>query len=484
MLSHQQFENAVFRYRSIEALLGERAELERQTVYFSPPEYLNDPMEGLRKIYWRGDEITWRNLLQHYVMCLQNRFLETLLTEDSEPLNPLTISVFQTLDKAPTPQARLLCKACIAAVEAGELHAALLNLLVSADRDVSFSELQQHLRTVHTDWLQIVQDVFVEHHLIPAGEHKRIDSTGLISALRSLQKVMPEVRDQVSDVGVEIIHDIQQSMVEQIALLAALRHEETLQPKRESLFFKFTSEYLNSLLKLVYPPWYVACFSGRHDNTAMWSYYAGNHQGCCLVFRKQLTDSGYKIRLKGPNGYGNRGIFRGEQSLSLAPVQYTAEEHPVEFFTSIGRLPLDSTLQNWFRDDDGTISPLAEHLNKENMDAWRGAYWKKFAPPLLRKLPDWGHEEESRVVLSDGLGLYDTHEGHTFTYDYDTLDGIIFGVNTNLSDKTRVLRIINKKLAMRTSASPFKLYQARYSAKSGTIEADHLSMITHVDNPK
>lgn len=29
-----------------------------------------------------------------------------------------------------------------------------------------------------------------------------------------------------------------------------------------------------NIRKLVYPPWYVACFSARHDNAAMWSYYA------------------------------------------------------------------------------------------------------------------------------------------------------------------------------------------------------------------
>lgn len=479
MTSQPEFQNAVFRYRSIDKLLGERAELERQTIYFSPPEYLNDPMEGLRKVYWRGDQITWRNLLRHYVACLQNRVFEALLIEDSKPLNPSTISVFFTLDKAPTPQARSLCEASIAAVEAGELHAALLSLLVSADRDVSFSELQQHLRIVHTDWVQIVYDVFAEHELIPpqSGDRKRIDSAGLAQVLRRFESVMPQVREQVSDEGVETIHDVQQVMGEQITLLAALRHDETLQPKRESLFFKFTSEYLNSLLKLVYPPWYVACFSSRHDNAAMWSYYAGDHQGCCLVFKKQPTDSGHRLCLEGPNGYGTGGISRAEQNLSLDPVQYTTEEHQIEFFTNIGRLPLNTVLQNWFQDDDGITSPLAEHLNKEKLDTWRNAYWGKFAPPLLRKLPDWGHEEEFRILLSDSLGLYGTHEDRTFTYDYDTLEGIIFGINTSLSDKTRVLRIVNEKLGERPRPSPFKFYQARYNARSGNIEADHLSLI-------
>lgn len=138
MTSDSHFENAVFRYRSIDALLGEHEELERQTVYFAPPEYLNDPMEGLRQVYWRGDRIMWRNLLRHYIICIHNRFFEALLTEDTERLAPNTIAVFQSLDNFPTTEAKSLCEACIAAIEADDLHAALLDLLASAERDIQF----------------------------------------------------------------------------------------------------------------------------------------------------------------------------------------------------------------------------------------------------------------------------------------------------------------------------------------------------------
>ena len=33
-----------FRFRSIDALLGKRKELKKQTIYFASPEELNDPM--------------------------------------------------------------------------------------------------------------------------------------------------------------------------------------------------------------------------------------------------------------------------------------------------------------------------------------------------------------------------------------------------------------------------------------------------------
>lgn len=36
----------MFRFRSVENLLGDYEELETQTIFFAPPYKLNDPMEG------------------------------------------------------------------------------------------------------------------------------------------------------------------------------------------------------------------------------------------------------------------------------------------------------------------------------------------------------------------------------------------------------------------------------------------------------
>ena len=61
----------VYRFRSMEYLLGEEyQELEKQAIYFASPDQLNDPMEGLRDIVWRGDRIVWTNFLKHYIYCL------------------------------------------------------------------------------------------------------------------------------------------------------------------------------------------------------------------------------------------------------------------------------------------------------------------------------------------------------------------------------------------------------------------------------
>ena len=83
MISKPDFDRHIFRYRSMKSLLGKRAELENQTIYFAPAESLNDPIEGLRRVVWRGDRITWRNLLRNYVICLENRITQALLHSDA-----------------------------------------------------------------------------------------------------------------------------------------------------------------------------------------------------------------------------------------------------------------------------------------------------------------------------------------------------------------------------------------------------------------
>ena len=54
----------VYRFRSIDRLLGEDQELEKETIYFASADQLNDPMEGFRDIVWSGDKIVWTNFFQ------------------------------------------------------------------------------------------------------------------------------------------------------------------------------------------------------------------------------------------------------------------------------------------------------------------------------------------------------------------------------------------------------------------------------------
>jgi len=63
-------EECIYRFRPTSALLGGFHELENQEIYFAPARQLNDPLEGYKDLFWRGDEIVWKNFLRHYILCL------------------------------------------------------------------------------------------------------------------------------------------------------------------------------------------------------------------------------------------------------------------------------------------------------------------------------------------------------------------------------------------------------------------------------
>ena len=56
----------VYRFRSVDALIGSHKELYRQTIYLAKSDQLNDPAEDTVNVVWRGDEILWHNLIEFY----------------------------------------------------------------------------------------------------------------------------------------------------------------------------------------------------------------------------------------------------------------------------------------------------------------------------------------------------------------------------------------------------------------------------------
>ena len=68
----------VYRFRSVDALIGSRKELYRQTIYLAKPDQLNDLAEDAVNVVWQGDDILWANLITYY----WRSFVASLITRD------------------------------------------------------------------------------------------------------------------------------------------------------------------------------------------------------------------------------------------------------------------------------------------------------------------------------------------------------------------------------------------------------------------
>ena len=78
-----------------------------------------------------------------------------------------------------------------------------------------------------------------------------------------------------------------------------------------------------------------------------------------------------------------------------------------------------------------------------------------------KKTVDWEYEQEVRGIIFDYNYQYTSEQTRKIFYEPNKLKGIIFGNNTSVSDKLKVMEILsNKKSALDDN---FKLYQAYFS---------------------
>lgn len=472
-------EHAVFRFRSINALLGDFDELEKQSIYFSAPDQLNDPMEGIRQFHWKGDRIMWSNLLRHYIICLSNRCFQYVVVGENIDLGEDGIAVFQTLRNLPTPEARKLFEDCLNAVTTSQNYGLVLDILSSTNRAISRAELFTTLNTVHMEWVMFILTVFHKHGLMPTAPPPLPYPAGMTSYLKTYRDTVPDLLQESPDTVLEVLGEAVAFMHEEIDILNFYYNHKKYRSNQMSLFMRFPNQYLNSIVQLAYPQWYASCFSKAYDNASMWSYYANNHNGCCLIFTPSIKGGKPYLPLRGVVGNGSSGLSDHRCDYLLEDVNYAVDIPSLNFFETIGRLSHRDTIENWFCSQDGEISSLASHLDDENIAAWRNRYWGTFHEALLRKLKDWEHEQESRIILPDTLDLHQKSDDRLFEYDFNTLDGIIFGIRVSMMDKVRIMQIFDRKLSASPRPNPFKFFQAQFNPRSGRVQAEHLSLFNN-----
>ncbi len=66
MFSAQSVKGEIYRFRSIDKLMGDFKELERQTIYLANPDQMNDLAEDVVNAEWHGEQRIWENFITFY----------------------------------------------------------------------------------------------------------------------------------------------------------------------------------------------------------------------------------------------------------------------------------------------------------------------------------------------------------------------------------------------------------------------------------
>lgn len=370
----------VYRFRSVDALIGPHKELSRQTIYLARPDELNDLAEDTVNVVWRGDDVLWANLITYYWRSL----LISTLNGDIFLPGYHYLPGYRTLEDPRLGPVVDQGVAYLQEQHKAQRSRALANLGLN-EKPVSGYELQ-----------------------------------------RMLSMLTPQ--------------DLQPSPLS----------------TSPSPLERFPKRFVQALGKILLAEWGVACFTNDFTNPYLWSSYADNHAGVCLVFERGLME-----------GVGSSEWSEG---VELEDVAYEITKPEIEFFSNLPRLTV-SEYAKLFTDHVGNVSPLCPFLPEDrDVIAKANSRQQTFARKnLLTKQKFWEAEQEVRM-----FSLFYFHgelnsdpARHTVQYPVKALKGIIFGNRMTMEDREAILEVVLSKHYVSSMREDFCFWEAELQPSEG-----------------
>ena len=464
-----------YRFRSIDALLGDRNELENQEIYFASPDHLNDPMVGFKDIFWSGDSIVWHNLIRHYLLCFMRKLSLVLISGETYEAELSRNIVFSSSTNHPTPMFKNLYEEICTSFfsEPGILE--LPNLLAACRHQIRREELKFYLRMLHGVAVTCVCNSFKKHGLMP-GPPVASQPTDIGNTIENLFRVLSDsVKDHKDQErkSIGILFQVADHVNKSFGLRRYFEAGEKREKIWQTAITDFPDEYVTSLDNLVFVNWYAACFVSDPNQAAMWGNYGDGHKGACLKFRSSQNINGSPcLSLHRVMGWsaGPKGSQKnyGDAKHEFLKMDYVDRFIEVDFFRSIGRITMPALNADWYMGVNGQKSSCYDNLFQRE-EEWRKEYWERFQATISAKFLDWKHESEYRLVLYSMLEGFEDPVDRKVVYNFADLEGIIFGLKTSIDDKKRIVDIVKKK-CLEQKRTTFDFGQAFYSVESGKIE--------------
>ena len=422
-----------YRFRSMERLL-KCQELKKQEIYFASPEQLNDPMEDLRDIFWRGDKIVWKRFLKHYAFCLTCLHLRL----DGTPNNFPILGRWDELSSLGQRRFNDVWCRFLNLPRIPEFIEALVNL----NRKIRYDELRRYLEIIHSA-------LFYEMR-------EGLPSPGKI--LECAVKAMTQLEEGQDEKIVDDLLEMQKGYLRGMGIMVQSKNTMLtgIVGRNIRLPFDYSGAYLKEFEKMVLPNWYTACFMKDYRNSSVWAHYGDKHRGACLIFESVKAEGFNSLNL-------SRGTGEDPETIPFSEINYEGKSGEIDFFRSI------STLPDYIRDlllTDGQGN--ASESFPSDIDDWRQKYFDRFFHDTNIKTKDWAYEKECRLTLQDIDGHLDEKDKRKLSYDFNSLKGIIFGMRASDEEISRVVEIIQEKCETH-GRDDFKFYQADYSPKTGDI---------------
>lgn len=469
----------MYRFRKIEHLLDKRRELENQEIYFSPPEDLNDPMEGYKDVFWKGDAIVWRNFIINYVRSVEYTFMVALLYQDK-------ILTAEDILVTPNPEAykavgmKVFLQQILDDLFSYEFIKTFPNALAERSSIIRREELISYLEFIHPFVIKSVSKIYADKKFLAKTLVTKdlldlsklgTESKKLVNLINKLEKESKHIPNAVDKFFL-----VSNMTSQQIRLINRYNNEgKNFQPNTFFLISEYPTKFITAIETIIFPEWYSASFILDCQNSAVWGHYGDNHKGVCLKFKATNQEDKLIINLETEYGYNSAPVI-DMRPHTFKKIHYQNKHVEIDFFRSLGRQSKLLLMELWYKDSEsGNISECASHLSG-NRDEWRNNHWDNFDKSVTVKLDDWGDEKEYRLIIYGGFIDYSKPEKRKLKYDFNDLESVTFGIKTTDEDKTKIMRIIEKK-CRENNRKEFGFYQAYYSMEDGEIKTYKLNLL-------
>lgn len=469
----------MYRFRKVEYLLDEKYdELKNQEIYFASPEELNDPMEGVKDIFWRGDEIVWRNFIKNYLICLEHVISMWNVVGEYKEINEDFIPAVKSSIKFSSSKHKERFEKIENYFFSNEIIKNIPLFLAHNDRKIRFNELLKYMEIVHKFAFDAINVVNADY-----GYMDRINIfKDILQDNNSLKKLESgkdrENKDTIHNV--ELIFEKLSKSLNNINSYFRLRpsnnEEDKVQFKnRTFIMVKFPEAYLRKMEEIVHPKWYAACFMNECSSLSSWGIYGDNHKGVCLKFKTESNENDESKFLKLNGIIGNRtSSIIGSYDYEVKKMRYDNILNEIDFFKALGRISYPDFNEQWYADEKGHISSTVHNMRFD--EEWFNTYKKEFYKNILTKSREYSFENEYRITIDELFNDYSSSEDRKVKYDFNNLEGIIFGIKTSNQDKEKIIDIIREK-CLESGRKNFDFYNAQYSHESGKIECVKIDII-------
>jgi hypothetical protein len=295
-----------------------------------------------------------------------------------------------------------------------------------------------------------------------------------IPSVNRLEIEHPDLPDATEQLFASSVHAIQQ-----IQLIGKYNDPNFVgQAGILTVLIGYPEIYLKQIDRLMHGRWYTACFMSSYKNPSAWIHYGGAHKGVCLKFKTNVIQGRQSINLHGIIGEGGSPgktvLSYGNRDHEFHQVDYAKRYPEVDFFRSLGRLP-GAALSFWYSDQQGKRSACLADIYADE-EKWRKNYWDLFYKSITTKLNPWAYEGEYRLIISELMVDFSNKERRKLKYNFDDLEGLIFGSNTSEDVKLHVSKIIEEKCRM-NGRKDFKFYQSYYATHTGEFEVVELTFM-------